>query len=267
MSAFSAFLLCGISSTPYFPGVRGTLLPHFPHFRRVGFESLISKIRPTPALLWPALGDRESSHIGHGSQRVFRRLCGGLFEGAAGSPRGCLPVSAEFSDGSDPILVEGDLKEQQYVRHPQDCTSDVHHKFCWGGELIVGFDFYLHGGCSWTIKSRYGFGGLSQENCATTSQSHCNPYVCSGQMEAKRSNSKLFTFFAVFTEIQVCQRRDLEKFQGQTQKKTVWKKIKNPIQKLSRFKKIENIGSQHWLQIKFGVTCTPNFEVRKKFES
>ena len=43
-SAFSAFLLCGVFSNPCFCRVS---LPHFPHFRRIGFESLISKIRPT----------------------------------------------------------------------------------------------------------------------------------------------------------------------------------------------------------------------------
>ena len=59
-SAFSAFLLCGISSDPcffrvfalrdllrplFFWGERD--FPHFPHFPCIGFESLISKIRPT----------------------------------------------------------------------------------------------------------------------------------------------------------------------------------------------------------------------------
>ena len=50
-------------------------LPHFPVFPRIGFESLISKIRPTGfivtwfrksdrlALLWPALGDRDSRTV------------------------------------------------------------------------------------------------------------------------------------------------------------------------------------------------------------
>ena len=44
-SAFSAFLLRGVSSDPCFQGERG--LPHFPHFPCIRFESLISKIRPT----------------------------------------------------------------------------------------------------------------------------------------------------------------------------------------------------------------------------
>ena len=45
-SAFSAFLLPGVSSDPGFcRGERG--LPHFPHFSRIGFESLISKMRAT----------------------------------------------------------------------------------------------------------------------------------------------------------------------------------------------------------------------------
>ena len=44
-STFSVFLLCGISSDPCFSGVR--VFPHFLHFPRLGFESLISKIRPT----------------------------------------------------------------------------------------------------------------------------------------------------------------------------------------------------------------------------
>ena len=41
------------------------------------------------------------------SQRVLRGLCGGLFEGSAGSPRGSagLRGSAGFSEGSDPMLV------------------------------------------------------------------------------------------------------------------------------------------------------------------
>ena len=32
------------------------------------------------------------------------------------------------------------LREQQNVYHPQDCTGDVHHCFCGGGARIVGFD-------------------------------------------------------------------------------------------------------------------------------
>ena len=41
------------------------------------------------------------------SQRVLKGVCGGLFEGSAGSPQGCgtLRGSVEFSEGSDPILV------------------------------------------------------------------------------------------------------------------------------------------------------------------
>ena len=32
------------------------------------------------------------------------------------------------------------LREQQNVYHPQDCTGGVHHGFCGGGARIVGFD-------------------------------------------------------------------------------------------------------------------------------
>ena len=32
------------------------------------------------------------------------------------------------------------LREQQNVYHPQDCTGDVHHRFCGGGARIVGFE-------------------------------------------------------------------------------------------------------------------------------
>ena len=32
------------------------------------------------------------------------------------------------------------LREQQDVYHPQDCTGDVHHGFCGGGAWIVGFE-------------------------------------------------------------------------------------------------------------------------------
>ena len=32
------------------------------------------------------------------------------------------------------------LREQQNVYHPQDCTGDVHHGFCGGGARIVGFE-------------------------------------------------------------------------------------------------------------------------------
>ena len=32
------------------------------------------------------------------------------------------------------------LREQQNVYHPQDCTGDVHHGFCGGGARIMGFD-------------------------------------------------------------------------------------------------------------------------------
>ena len=42
---FRLFSFCGISSDPCFPGVGGTSA--FSAFSRIGFESLISKIRPT----------------------------------------------------------------------------------------------------------------------------------------------------------------------------------------------------------------------------
>ena len=45
-SVFSAFLLCGVSSDPCFCRVRGAFRI-FRIFPRIGFESLISKIRPT----------------------------------------------------------------------------------------------------------------------------------------------------------------------------------------------------------------------------
>ena len=45
-SAFSALLLFGISSDPCFFWAERDF-PHFPRFPRIGFESLISKIRPT----------------------------------------------------------------------------------------------------------------------------------------------------------------------------------------------------------------------------
>ena len=32
------------------------------------------------------------------------------------------------------------LREQQNIHHPQDCTSDLHHDFCRGGARIVRFD-------------------------------------------------------------------------------------------------------------------------------
>ena len=35
------------------------------------------------------------------------------------------------------------LREQQNVYHPQDCTGDVHHGFCGGGARIVGFEMIL----------------------------------------------------------------------------------------------------------------------------
>ena len=42
---FSALSFCRISSDLVFLGWEGR--PHFPHFPCIGFESLISKIRPT----------------------------------------------------------------------------------------------------------------------------------------------------------------------------------------------------------------------------
>ena len=32
------------------------------------------------------------------------------------------------------------LREEQKIHHPQDCTGNVHHGFCGGGARIVGFD-------------------------------------------------------------------------------------------------------------------------------
>ena len=32
------------------------------------------------------------------------------------------------------------LREQQNVYHPQDCTGDVHHGFSGGGARFVGFE-------------------------------------------------------------------------------------------------------------------------------
>ena len=59
-SAFSTFLLCGISSDPCFSGVRGTV--HI--FRIFPLSGSNRWFRKTdwPALLWPALGDRESKN-------------------------------------------------------------------------------------------------------------------------------------------------------------------------------------------------------------
>ena len=46
-STFSTFLLHGVSSNASFSGGERDL----PHFRRIGFESLISKVRPTGSIL------------------------------------------------------------------------------------------------------------------------------------------------------------------------------------------------------------------------
>ena len=35
------------------------------------------------------------------------------------------------------------LREQQNVYHPQDCTGDVHHGFCGGGARIMGFEKFI----------------------------------------------------------------------------------------------------------------------------
>ena len=51
VSAFSTF--CSVKSLQtlvFFSGVRRDV-PHFPHFLRIGFESLISKIRPTGSIM------------------------------------------------------------------------------------------------------------------------------------------------------------------------------------------------------------------------
>ena len=86
---------------------------------RMGCGNVLS--RPTRTTVWkpPSISKfRGSPSEGHNpprgsprkfaSQRVFRGLCGGLFEGSAGSLRGSvggLRGSAGFSEGSDPILV------------------------------------------------------------------------------------------------------------------------------------------------------------------
>ena len=55
------------------------------------------------------------------SHRVLRGLCGGLFEGSAGSLRG----SAGFSEGSDPILVTlGNCwKKDTYTLTRHECEN------------------------------------------------------------------------------------------------------------------------------------------------
>ena len=58
-SVFSAFSFCGVSSDPCFPGWEGR--PHFPHFPCIGFESLISKIRPTGFRMTGPIGDWDLS--------------------------------------------------------------------------------------------------------------------------------------------------------------------------------------------------------------
>ena len=58
-SAFSALLLCGISSNPYFSGVRGTVRI-FRIFAVSGMNRWLRK-SDRPALLWQALGDRETT--------------------------------------------------------------------------------------------------------------------------------------------------------------------------------------------------------------
>ena len=71
---------------------------------------------------------------------VDRRFCGG----------GVWISGSEKCFRSKRGIFEGwctncqNLREQQNVYHPQDCTGSVHHGFCGGGARIVGFEMLLN---------------------------------------------------------------------------------------------------------------------------